>query len=423
MRRTNRTFTVAEQAGILTAHEAGASISAQARSYDCDYKTIERVLRGAGILARPRYAIDREAFTDANQRPEAAYWIGLLMADGCISDQHSGRISLTLEARNADHIYRFRDFLKSAHPIFFSEGTRKKDGTPCRRATLVIANKALVASLAAYGVTSRKSFTARVIGLEDNPHFFRGLIDGDGCISFGRDGLPSLQLCGSLPSLEQFRAFALRFAPDAAATVHKIKGAACHAVAVSGVYAQAVIRALQYESDLASLPRKKARALRALAWEPSRNRLSEADKDEAVRRYQAGELFRVIARDFGVRSKTIRRTLRERGVKTRHGNTEITDAQKATIVSDYKGYGDIPRLALRLGLEHETVRKVLHAAGVSVKKTLLSSDQVAEAVRRYRSDARETLASIATPLHIHPATLRLILIREGVVLRKVGKRQ
>jgi hypothetical protein len=55
-------------------------------------------------------------------------------------------------------------------------------------------------------VTARKSFTARAIKLERNKHFWRGVIDGDGCIS-AEGQKRRLSLIGSLALMQQFASF------------------------------------------------------------------------------------------------------------------------------------------------------------------------------------------------------------------------
>ena len=52
-------------------------------------------------------------------------------------------------------------------------------GKTCNQFTIRFTSKRLAGKLIAFGVTHRKSLTAKVIGLEDDKHFWRGVLDGD----------------------------------------------------------------------------------------------------------------------------------------------------------------------------------------------------------------------------------------------------
>jgi hypothetical protein len=62
----------------------------------------------------------------------------------------------------------------------------------------------LVETLKEYGIVERKSRTAFVIKLNNNLHFWRGLIDGDGTLYISPKMYPALSLCGSESILNQF---------------------------------------------------------------------------------------------------------------------------------------------------------------------------------------------------------------------------
>lgn len=189
----------------------GDSISMIADRYKVDRSTVWSLLGRRGVKMRkphetnPRRAFNRDAFSTITE--ESAYWIGFLMADGSIAHRKSSfYFSLGISERS--HVEKFREFLKSDHKISMTPGKGYANAKPIFR--LSIASKPIVARLAKYGVRPRKNFNARVIGLENNRHFWRGVVDGDGYVSnrIGRYGRhPVIGLVGAKPLLRQFRKF------------------------------------------------------------------------------------------------------------------------------------------------------------------------------------------------------------------------
>ena len=129
---------------------------------------------------------------------ERSYWIGFLMADGCVCERGNARhIVVGLSSKDRDHLEKFRAFLGSDHAI-------SDNGI---RAAICIPSVKLASALASFGVIPKKARCATIIGLEHDRHFWRGVIDGDGCLGIYRNK-PRLQLVGSKSLLSQFKDFA-----------------------------------------------------------------------------------------------------------------------------------------------------------------------------------------------------------------------
>lgn len=233
-----------------------------------------RTLRGTDR----RYRLHETAFDDAENNPAAAYFVGLLMADGCVSRGKDGKrhpaIQLHLQRRDVAIIESFRSFLGSNHPITFRDNLCNGKMHP--QARFSVNSARLAAALARYGVVPQKTVTAQLIGLEMNPHAWRGCIDGDGSICFARaNNLPLLCLVGSRFLLAQFREFVLSIESRTKAKVRQGNGNVWQ-FAISGCYAQEVIRVL-YEGAPVALQRKAENATRALAWKPRPNGRRRSD--------------------------------------------------------------------------------------------------------------------------------------------------
>jgi hypothetical protein len=117
------------------------------------------------------------------------YWLGFLITDGNIYFGKNGnpRLTLKLGVKDLKHLNKFKEFLKCSNPIekkieiargkYFEEVYMR----------LSIPRK-IAEKLASFGVTARKTLSAKVIGLENSRHFWRGVVDGDGHLK-NRDGI------------------------------------------------------------------------------------------------------------------------------------------------------------------------------------------------------------------------------------------
>jgi intein-encoded DNA endonuclease-like protein len=128
---------------------------------------------------------------------ESAYWIGFLMADGSIIERtaNSTQVALVLHDKDRSHIEKFKQFLGSSHAIIPIEKP------PTNR--FAVRSKYLADALSRYGVLPKKTHTTKVIGLENNRDFWRGVVDGDGYIGFHK-GKARIDLVGSETLLSQF---------------------------------------------------------------------------------------------------------------------------------------------------------------------------------------------------------------------------
>lgn len=263
-------YTAEQVKAVVAGYRDGLSTHELVQRHGGNRKTIRRLLLAGGIEMRTQEARQHrlpcrhDAFADAVGSEAAAYWVGLLMADGCVSHgRHSRYVILGLGAGDADHVERFREFLGAGQRL---RKTRGGGFGPSRGVQLAVASRRLVEDLARYGVVPRKTRTARVVGLEMNRHFWRGVIDGDGSIHLGvRAGgrlkpRPVLQLTGSQDLVSQFADYASAVA-GAAARPHRSRGA--WALSVSCSPATRLLNHL-YGDCSVSLPRKLEAARQAI---------------------------------------------------------------------------------------------------------------------------------------------------------------
>lgn len=177
---------------------------------------------------------------------EAAYWIGLLMSDGCVHE--SGAIRVPLAGETPELLEKLQRFVGGG-VIVRRGGVRP---SWCYEVESVV----LVRSLRRYGIVPRAS--RRVVasgGVENNRHFWRGMIDGDGWIGGMRGGKQrSLGLSsGSRELMEQFAAYVRSVYPDWHGGV--VRMGSCWAVSLAGRSAVVLIRELYRNCTVAS-PRR-----------------------------------------------------------------------------------------------------------------------------------------------------------------------
>ena len=221
------------------------------------------------IESARQFVCDESVFDTVTD--DSAYWVGMLITDGCVTGgekrKESPIVRLGLSASDVAHIERFRAFLKSNHPIHFRNPTgRSFHGGPL--AEIRISSSRLAESLEQFGVTRRKSLTALVRFLETNPHFWRGVIDGDGNMyirKMGKHVSPAIRLVGSPQLTRQFLSFVQIYEPSCRVSIQDKRGGTnVSHVAVAGKRAVRIIRLL-YENCPVALDRKKAIADQIIA--------------------------------------------------------------------------------------------------------------------------------------------------------------
>ncbi len=172
-------------------------------------KSVKQALEAGVTMGRKLHSLNESVFDIITEK--SAYWIGFIMSDGNIyfGGQGNPRISVKLGEQDYNHLAKFKIFLNCSNPIVRKiERTRGREFVEC---VLRFSSKKLAHKLIEFGITPRKSLTAKVIGLENNKHFWRGVLDGDGSIvnRNGRDA-DTIVLTSNNDLLCQFKDFIQR---------------------------------------------------------------------------------------------------------------------------------------------------------------------------------------------------------------------
>lgn len=195
-------------AEIVQRYTRGEDTVRIARDFGVTSETVRKWLEKAGVPRRSlsernrMYTYRHDAFK--YWTPEAAYWAGLLMADGSVSNR--GLVSLELNVKDRELVIGLSEFLEYTGPL--ADRTRiSKAGTVSSMVSLRVTAKDLAQQLLEWGVCPRKTYIGSVPPLNGvDCHFYRGLFDGDGYFHRRKDnGRPQAGLCGNPAVVDSFR--------------------------------------------------------------------------------------------------------------------------------------------------------------------------------------------------------------------------
>lgn len=150
-------------------------------------------IKNKGTSGAKKHFFDENTFEKIDTE-EKAYWLGFIMADGCIySDKKSKRLQINLSSKDINHLNKFQYFLKSDYPIQIKKIKNSK------ASLLKINSTKMCNDLINNGILERKSlinkYPKNIIPDKYFLSFLRGYFDGDGCFSINEKS--SLKILGT----------------------------------------------------------------------------------------------------------------------------------------------------------------------------------------------------------------------------------
>lgn len=195
---------------------------------------------------------------------EAAYWLGFIAADGCVTtDGKRDYLVVVLAEEDEEHLRTLATWLKAKvwgpYPSRgFGEGGQNHFRMHCF-------SQEIVDGLARWGVGPRKTWTVRPpeLPVELMCHYWRGVFDGDGWISFKKNiNGGEVGLVGNEYMAQGFANF-LEAATGRPFGVYPNRSAwRCQ---VGGVTKPQAAMRILYDNSTVYLPRKKVAVERLLA--------------------------------------------------------------------------------------------------------------------------------------------------------------
>lgn len=247
---------------VVRLYEKGLSCSAIARELGYSFKKIRPIIvKNFGKLTKRyrKYKVNDNFFKHIDNE-EKAYWLGFLMADGCVDNGRDKRIRLQIIDK--EHIEKLKDSMNSNSPIGTVNPNLQKRANFKYKTNayyIDIYSRDNVESLIKLGVVPKKT------GKEQEPniysalkrHFWRGVIDGDGTIRFltGRNCFCSLILFANLKFANQFKDFCSDYLGEDAGSVYNYKCDTIPRYQISGYKALLILQHL-YEDSTVYLDRK-----------------------------------------------------------------------------------------------------------------------------------------------------------------------
>ena len=185
--------------------------------YKLSHPTITKILKGVPKYTKTKLNnpnMREHFFQDINEEAKA-YFLGLLISDGNVFKDNTGRqasISITLHLKDEYMLEKFKEVLQ----VNTSVG---HDGRGCGQ--IAVRSNIMAEDLAKYGVIPRKSYSTYLpkVSYEMMPHLIRGIFDGDGSImakpNLNNDGhsrfLHSISFCGTHKLMEDISNYSFEY--------------------------------------------------------------------------------------------------------------------------------------------------------------------------------------------------------------------
>lgn len=289
---------------MVSDYLAGATAKEAAAQFGYSYMACVFALEQRGIGRRTRseahrrYAVN-EAFFSCIDTEEKAYWLGFLSADGTVREQC---IKISLAIKDKKHVHKFAKALNAEHPVVVRDAVCSDNAY--RVAELQIGSMKIVEDLKRLGVIPNKSLT--VAPCKQVPsgllrHYWRGVFDGDGSISFSRNRKVGELKCHV--SLTCSKAMVLGFQEfvwmHIFTRAKPVPTGNIYRISYSGVALPQAILRLHYDGATIYLERKKVLVDKVLSMPVRRVVCSGITKEELETLYREQETWKSVADYLG----------------------------------------------------------------------------------------------------------------------------
>jgi len=241
-------LSLSEEQNVVSWYENGKSLNAIRQEFGYTVHQIRKVFQKYDLKPRDfkfyrELYVNKNAFADL-QTEESAYFYGWLLSDGCISNE---RIILAVHPKDIEILENLKNYVGSSNNIHVGE-SKVDDRTDKKylRSSFSFKDDDINARLRSLGMTERKS--AKEVcpaAFAFDRHFWRGMLEGDGCISKSSN---EISLVGSKEIVHSFGEYVNFLFPEATPKFYT-KGK-LHVVSLcSKVYSKLVLDELYRDSN------------------------------------------------------------------------------------------------------------------------------------------------------------------------------
>ena len=173
--------------------------------YELSHPTMTKILKDVPKYTKAKLNNPdmKEHFFQEIDEEAKAYFLGLLISDGNVFKDNTGRqasISITLDLKDEYMLEKFKEVLQANTSI-------GHDGRGCGQ--MAVRSNIMAEDLAKYGVVPQKTSISEmpVLSTDMMPHLIRGMIDGDGWISFNSH---QIGFCGNEKTVNQLKDYLVK---------------------------------------------------------------------------------------------------------------------------------------------------------------------------------------------------------------------
>ena len=187
---------------IINKYQSGISTTLIAKEYNVTIHTITNLLEKNNIERNNRYQnvnLDINYFEEIN-RIDKAYFLGFLLTDGNIG-KNNNAISLSLQEKDIEILSIFSEQIRSENQLY-----HRKDKPEVK---FCVKSLKMKKDLEKYGIVPQKTYSVEMPQLDEimMPHLIRGMIDGDGWISYKSH---QLGFCGNEKTVTQLKEYLVK---------------------------------------------------------------------------------------------------------------------------------------------------------------------------------------------------------------------
>lgn len=168
----------------------GVTLEELSELFGLHKQTLARIAKENGFERRNNNRINKRIcsnYFSCIDKPEKAYWLGFLFADGSVDHYHaSGRVRLQLQSQDQEILEKYKEALQLDCSLIYD----KRERSQCVSVEFV--DEQIYQDLVNFGIVPNKTYKCKHIPFEKVPKqfipaFLLGLYDGDGCLTYSED--------------------------------------------------------------------------------------------------------------------------------------------------------------------------------------------------------------------------------------------